>query len=230
MKNTRRTFGVAGLVVLIAAVAWNYRLAPGEAPAGQPALVTIDAASLEGLRADFNRQRKRDEADRPVVADLRNLSAGGLRSRIAPAGTRESGSSCVCRLATDAPNGLGGTSQLCSPSAVRWTSATGPGIEPSAGNTDEEGRARTAAGAGLLHAVRHFVDLAAANPPGTIWSERMPAATVFNGPVVDVTEAIEDAVAPGRETPRTDSTTAPSSEPRYEGTGVPDPSRQQHDL
>jgi hypothetical protein len=55
MKNTRRTFGVAGLVVLIAAVAAWYRFAPGEAPAGQPALVTIDAAALEGLRGDFNR-------------------------------------------------------------------------------------------------------------------------------------------------------------------------------
>jgi hypothetical protein len=55
MKHTRRTFGVAGLVVLIAAVAAWYRLAPGEAPAGQPTLVTIDAAALEGLRADFNR-------------------------------------------------------------------------------------------------------------------------------------------------------------------------------
>ena len=55
MKNARRTFGVAGLVVLIAAaVAW-YRLAPGEAPDGQLPLVTIDAAALEGLRADFNR-------------------------------------------------------------------------------------------------------------------------------------------------------------------------------
>jgi hypothetical protein len=60
-------------------------------------------------------------------------------------------------------------------------------------------------------------DLAAVYPPGTIWSERMPAATVFNGPVVDVTEAIEDAVAPGREKPRTDSTTAPSAEPSTKG-------------
>jgi hypothetical protein len=55
MKNTRRTFGVAGLVVLIAAVVAWYRFAPSEAPAGQPALVTIDAGALEGLRADFNR-------------------------------------------------------------------------------------------------------------------------------------------------------------------------------
>ena len=60
-------------------------------------------------------------------------------------------------------------------------------------------------------------DLAAVYPPGSIWSERMPAATVFNGPVVDVTEAIEDAVAPGREQPRTDSTTAPSAEPSTKG-------------
>ena len=55
MKNARRAFGVAGLVVLIAAaVAW-YRFAPGEAPVGQPPLVTIDAVALEGLRAEFNR-------------------------------------------------------------------------------------------------------------------------------------------------------------------------------
>ena len=55
MKNGRRTFGVAGLVVLLAAmVAWS-RLAPGEAPVGQSRLVTIDAAALESLRADFNR-------------------------------------------------------------------------------------------------------------------------------------------------------------------------------
>jgi hypothetical protein len=58
MTNARRTFGVAGLVVLIAAaVAW-YRFAPGEVPTGQPALVTIDAEALEGLRADFNRHGK----------------------------------------------------------------------------------------------------------------------------------------------------------------------------
>jgi hypothetical protein len=60
-------------------------------------------------------------------------------------------------------------------------------------------------------------DLAAVYPPGSIWSERMPAATVFNGPVVDVTEAIEDAVAPGRAKTRTDSTTAPAAEPSPKG-------------
>ena len=55
MHNARRKVGVAGLVVLIAAaVAW-YRFAPGEAPVGQQPLVTIDAAALDGLRADFNR-------------------------------------------------------------------------------------------------------------------------------------------------------------------------------
>jgi len=55
MKNVRRTFGVAGLVVLMAAALAWYRFAPGEAPPGQPPLVTIDAAGLEGLRAEFNR-------------------------------------------------------------------------------------------------------------------------------------------------------------------------------
>ena len=55
IKNAGRTFGVAGLVVLIAAVVAWARFAPGEVPAGQPPLVNIDAAALEGLRAEFNR-------------------------------------------------------------------------------------------------------------------------------------------------------------------------------
>ena len=55
MKNIRRAFGVAALIVLIAAaVAW-YRFAPGEVPVGQPPLVTIDVSALDDLRADFNR-------------------------------------------------------------------------------------------------------------------------------------------------------------------------------
>jgi hypothetical protein len=60
-------------------------------------------------------------------------------------------------------------------------------------------------------------DLAAVYSPGSVWSDRMPAATVFNGPVVDVTDAIEDAIAPGQRRPRTDSTTAPSAEPSTKG-------------
>ena len=60
-------------------------------------------------------------------------------------------------------------------------------------------------------------DLAAVYPPGAIWSERMPAATVFNGPVVDVMDAIQDAVAPGHAKPRTDSTTAPAAKPSTNG-------------
>jgi hypothetical protein len=55
MNNARRTFSIAGLVVLLAAVAVWYRLAPGEAPAGQPPLVTIDSGTLEGLKTEFNR-------------------------------------------------------------------------------------------------------------------------------------------------------------------------------
>ena len=56
MKNTRRVFGwVALLVIVIAAALVWYRFAPRRVPAGQPPLVTLDANSLQSLRADFNR-------------------------------------------------------------------------------------------------------------------------------------------------------------------------------
>ena len=37
-------------------------------------------------------------------------------------------------------------------------------------------------------------DLVAVYPKGLLWQERMPPATVFNGPVVDITKAIEAAL------------------------------------
>jgi len=37
-------------------------------------------------------------------------------------------------------------------------------------------------------------DLAAVYPAGLKWTDRLPTATVFNGPVVDVTEAIDAAL------------------------------------
>jgi hypothetical protein len=49
-------------------------------------------------------------------------------------------------------------------------------------------------------------DLAAVYPPGSIWSDRMPPATVFNGPVVDAIDVIEGVIAPGRARAGTDST------------------------
>ena len=55
MMKSARTFGFAGLVILSAAVFAWYRFGPGETPPGQQPLVTIDAAALEGLRAEFNR-------------------------------------------------------------------------------------------------------------------------------------------------------------------------------
>lgn len=55
MKNRRRTLGILALVlVLVLGIAW-FLFGPGETPAGQPPLVTLDSASLEALRADFNR-------------------------------------------------------------------------------------------------------------------------------------------------------------------------------
>jgi CheY-like chemotaxis protein len=58
-------------------------------------------------------------------------------------------------------------------------------------------------------------DLAAVYRPGVIWSDRMPPATVFNGPVVHVTDAIEDALGPDRAAARVGST--PSAEPSTKG-------------
>jgi hypothetical protein len=54
MKNRPRTFGLAALIVLAAALLW-YRVTPGVAPPGQPPLVALDDSSLQSLRADFNR-------------------------------------------------------------------------------------------------------------------------------------------------------------------------------
>jgi hypothetical protein len=39
-------------------------------------------------------------------------------------------------------------------------------------------------------------DLAAVYPPGATWSDRMPSAVVFNGPVVDVMSEVEAALVP----------------------------------
>lgn len=41
-------------------------------------------------------------------------------------------------------------------------------------------------------------DMAAVYPKGAVWEDRLPAATVFNGPVADITSAIEPALATAR--------------------------------
>jgi len=51
-------------------------------------------------------------------------------------------------------------------------------------------------------------DLAAVYPAGSMWSERMPPAVVFNGPVVDVMAAIEAALVPA---PRTSFFVSPGA-------------------
>ena len=58
ITNRRRAVGIlALLVILVLSAAWLL-LRPGEAPAGQPPLVTLESASLQALRADFNRDSK----------------------------------------------------------------------------------------------------------------------------------------------------------------------------
>lgn len=58
MRSKRRSLAVLAVVVaLVLGLAW-FLLGPGEAPAGQPPLVTLDLNSLEALRAEFNRDSK----------------------------------------------------------------------------------------------------------------------------------------------------------------------------
>jgi hypothetical protein len=38
-------------------------------------------------------------------------------------------------------------------------------------------------------------DIAAVYPPGAMWTDRMPPAVVFNGPIVDIASAIQGAIA-----------------------------------
>jgi hypothetical protein len=58
VPGTRRSLAVLAMVVAaILGVAW-FLLGPGEAPAGQPSLVTLDLDSLDALRAEFNRDSK----------------------------------------------------------------------------------------------------------------------------------------------------------------------------
>jgi hypothetical protein len=52
--NRKRLLLVAVILLLASSLAvWWF--APSEVPPGQPPLATLDAASLEAVRADFNR-------------------------------------------------------------------------------------------------------------------------------------------------------------------------------
>jgi hypothetical protein len=42
----------------------------------------------------------------------------------------------------------------------------------------------------------HLWDLAAVYSAGATWTDRMPAATIFNGPVIDIADSLEAALAP----------------------------------
>jgi hypothetical protein len=56
MTSRRRALGILGAAILVALTVAYVFLGPGEAPAGQPPILTIDLTSLEVLRADFNRE------------------------------------------------------------------------------------------------------------------------------------------------------------------------------
>ena len=54
MTRQRRTWIAVAIVAIVLAAAYRY-FGTHNVPAGQPALVTLDASSLDLLRADFNR-------------------------------------------------------------------------------------------------------------------------------------------------------------------------------
>jgi hypothetical protein len=54
MKRRWRSAALLLLLLAVAAGAW-WRFGSRNVPAGQPPLVTLDAAALESLRTDFNR-------------------------------------------------------------------------------------------------------------------------------------------------------------------------------
>ena len=56
MTSNRRTLGIFTIAILVALAVAYVLLGPGEAPAGQPPLVTVDLLSLEALRGEFNRE------------------------------------------------------------------------------------------------------------------------------------------------------------------------------
>lgn len=141
MNHRRRTFSSLALLTILAAAPVWYRFTPGDAPPGQPALVTLDTTSLPTLRADFNRDVKPGATHRPSVSNLRNLSAGGLRSRIESPAARERSHPRVCSLAADATDRLVGAGQLGSESAFGSASAAMLGSESCPRDPDEERRA-----------------------------------------------------------------------------------------
>jgi hypothetical protein len=54
IARRRKSIGFAIVAIVLVAVAYRY-FGTHNVPAGQPALVTLDAGSLDALRADFNR-------------------------------------------------------------------------------------------------------------------------------------------------------------------------------
>jgi hypothetical protein len=55
IKNRHRAFGILALALVLVLGIARYLFGPGEAPPGQPRLVTLTSESLQALRADFNR-------------------------------------------------------------------------------------------------------------------------------------------------------------------------------
>jgi hypothetical protein len=54
IARRRKSIGLAIVAIVLVAAAYRY-FGTHDVPAGQPALVTLDAGSLDALRADFNR-------------------------------------------------------------------------------------------------------------------------------------------------------------------------------
>ena len=128
MKNRKRTFGLVALgIVLAAALAWVLAVSRGGAgwPAG-----TCDHGCHSTRIASSRLQCRQEsgQAHRPALADLRDLSAGGLRSRRGAEATCRRRRACVRGVAADVADRLVGAYELGSEATLRPARSAVPGI------------------------------------------------------------------------------------------------------
>ena len=174
-------------------------------PAEGPSWGSRPGDAERGLARDAShglQPRPQSHADhRPALADLKHLHAGPPQSTD-PETTSRSERPRLCHLATDA-------------GATDFT----PPITPVLGRLSDRRvqqywirstlRAATVQGCEAPHRSPNVAietasceDLAAVYPAGLTWEERLPPATIFSGPVIDIASTIDRRAGFGQVRPR----------------------------